>query len=484
MFPLKNFFPFLLLFLCCVAASAAKNQDWSKNVSVDKSGTVLIEDIPQVAQRGSYCVPSSIEMILRYYGANNYRDNRLGSFFDSSRSKGTYLNEVVRAFSTEPLSSEFQLTHIYDLWDARPPFRAVMRLERKKLVKSYLDAVPRRRASKNDKIKMERSGDIETFDAMNPSIAKKAFPQCRQNLRNLLASATEICISAGLPISWWTFMNFDPESRSDGSHLRVICGYKKSGNVLTEILYRDSWGKKERVKSVSLDEAVVMTVRLFTITPRGAAIPKIPTFQPNFPTKKIRLSPEVFIEMVDFEVPMFPSVSGLRRESVIRIGKYEITQRQYQTVMGTNPSRFVGENRPVENVSWEEAAEFCRRLTQRERSVGNIAPNQAYALPTNEQWRKLFTDDALRIKENPDAYAWLRANSGGETHFVGEKKPSEWGVHDAHGNVSEWLREQRLPFGSNFTSEGIFSNVGIGYDRQRAETVGFRIVLVELDSLK
>jgi formylglycine-generating enzyme required for sulfatase activity len=133
------------------------------------------------------------------------------------------------------------------------------------------------------------------------------------------------------------------------------------------------------------------------------------------------------------------------------MGSMEVTQEQFQTVMGKNPSRFPGEkvkgdisDYPVDNVTWEDAVEFCRRLTEipEEKSAG-----YAYRLPTEAEWEyacragsttAFFSDE--RSASLAD-FAWYRSNSNGHTHPVGSKKPNPWGLYDVHGNVSEWVSD-------------------------------------------
>ena len=117
--------------------------------------------------------------------------------------------------------------------------------------------------------------------------------------------------------------------------------------------------------------------------------------------------------------------------------KHEVTQGEWEAVMGTNPSYFsdCGPRCPVEEVSWDDTQELIRRLNSRESRSGNV-----YRLPTEAEWEygaRAGTPGA-RYGEL-GAVAWYRANSGYRTHPVGQKRPNAWGLHDMLGNVWEWV---------------------------------------------
>jgi formylglycine-generating enzyme required for sulfatase activity len=121
----------------------------------------------------------------------------------------------------------------------------------------------------------------------------------------------------------------------------------------------------------------------------------------------------------------------------------EVTQGQWQAVMGDNPSRFksCGENCPVENVSWDDIQEFIKKLNQRDSHYQYRLPTEAeweYAARTGSESRFCFGDSDETLKE----YAWFRDNSGGKTHPVSAKRPNDWGLYDMHGNVWEWCRDR------------------------------------------
>jgi formylglycine-generating enzyme required for sulfatase activity len=123
------------------------------------------------------------------------------------------------------------------------------------------------------------------------------------------------------------------------------------------------------------------------------------------------------------------------------IGRSPVTQRQWKKIMGTSPSNFRDEARPVEKVSWKEIQKFIQKLNSIENTAKYRLPSEAeweYACRAGTQSRYFFGDDESKL----DEYAWYAKNSGRKTHPVGKKKPNPWGLYDMHGNVWEWVQDE------------------------------------------
>lgn len=122
----------------------------------------------------------------------------------------------------------------------------------------------------------------------------------------------------------------------------------------------------------------------------------------------------------------------------------ELTQEQYKQLMGTSPAYYKGEQNPVDSVTWIEATEYGRRLSELppEKKAGNL-----FRLPTEAEWEYACRAGTTTVfpESDDDAgledFAWFHKNSARTTHPVGEKKPNAWGVFDMHGNVSEWCQD-------------------------------------------
>ena len=146
-------------------------------------------------------------------------------------------------------------------------------------------------------------------------------------------------------------------------------------------------------------------------------------------------------------------VHSMRIDEPFYIAQFEVTQAQWFSVMENDPSQFTDDdNRPVENVSWNDAQAFITKL--------NAADSAAtYRLPTEAEWEYAaragsgeayaFGDDAAEL----DTYAWYANNAADTTHPVGEKQPNAWDVHAMHGGVWEWVQNRYGPYASGANRE-------------------------------
>ena len=136
------------------------------------------------------------------------------------------------------------------------------------------------------------------------------------------------------------------------------------------------------------------------------------------------------------------------------MGKYEVTQKEWKEIIGSNPSDFKGDNLPVEDVSWYDVVEFCNKKSEREGltpcysgSGSNVSCNfsvNGYRLLTEAEWEYAARGGSKSRgykysgSSNPDDVAWYDGNSGSKTHQVGSKRSNELGLYDMSGNVYEW----------------------------------------------
>ena len=133
------------------------------------------------------------------------------------------------------------------------------------------------------------------------------------------------------------------------------------------------------------------------------------------------------------------------------IGKYEVTQSQYEKIMGNNPSKFKDTQMPVGYISWKDAKTFCDTLNTK--YSNQLPEGYRFDLPTEAQWEyacragtTTSLNNGTNIKDtsskssNLDEIGWYDGNSNDSTQKVGQKKPNAWGIYDMHGNVQEWCR--------------------------------------------
>jgi formylglycine-generating enzyme required for sulfatase activity len=157
------------------------------------------------------------------------------------------------------------------------------------------------------------------------------------------------------------------------------------------------------------------------------------------------------------------------------MGQHPVTQGEYLAVTGTNPSAFTGDmSRPVEQVTWLDATNYCYLLTQREQSAGRLPAGWVYRLPTESEWEyccRALTTSRYYFGNDPGDgasltnYAWYSVNSGSSTQPVGQLLPNAWGLVDMAGNVEEWCQDWY----------GIYPTANVSYNPQGPASGGGRV---------
>ncbi|WP_417590328.1 formylglycine-generating enzyme family protein [Owenweeksia hongkongensis] len=135
------------------------------------------------------------------------------------------------------------------------------------------------------------------------------------------------------------------------------------------------------------------------------------------------------------------------------MAKHPATQALYFAVTGKSPNTFKGDNKPVETVSWKDAALFCNTLSEMlnletcyiirsEKEIGFNTKANGYRLPTEAEWEYACKAGSSDVRYGEiDQIAWYKKNSNQSTHDVGQKEPNAWGLHDMLGNVWEWCSD-------------------------------------------
>lgn len=182
------------------------------------------------------------------------------------------------------------------------------------------------------------------------------------------------------------------------------------------------------------------------------------------------------------------------------IGAYEVTQAQYKTVTGQNPSKFKGNSLPVENVTWDNAVMFCEKL-----NAGGYAPEGwKFAMPTSEQWEyacragtttpfswgSVLNGDKANCYGSAPYGTTRKGTYLKKTQPVGSYAANDWGIYDMHGNVSEWCQKiiKGKPTyelrGGSWATPAKDCRSAARFERKPSgahQTIGFRVVLVKAE---
>lgn len=231
----------------------------------------------------------------------------------------------------------------------------------------------------------------------------------------------------------------------------------------------------------------------------GVGQKKVPV-KPN--KQKAKVKPETITNSIGMQFKLIPAgefmmgseefeklkpVHTVKIRTPFYLGIYPVTQREWETVTGNNPSDFEGDNQPVEQVSWDDVQEFIKKLSEKEGTNKYRLPSEAeweYAARAGTTTQYSFGDDESELGQ----YAWYIENSGsrapkkgdyfgyneddwlenkwnGKTHPVGQKNPNPWGLYDMYGNVWEWVQDEWHESYDGAPTDGSAWESGSGADR-------------------
>jgi len=269
----------------------------------------------------------------------------------------------------------------------------------------------------------------------------------------------------------------------DADAILYIDGEKR-GSLKKDIPLRISLAKGEYVvKAVGLDNSNDVVKLNYVVSETGMeklveiilqSIIKVRINHENAEVEKTK-------RIVDLEIDMV-EVRGYSGGN-FAIGKFEVTQAQWRTVMGNNPSVFKGDNMPVQSVSYNDVQNFIEKL--------NAATGKKYRLPYWDEWTFAASGGSLSQgykyagSDDLDEVAWYYDNSNYELRPVGRKKPNELGIYDMCGNIDEMLypaigNEVRL-IGGSYRSGSKYVNFKLETDKEsineRFNFMGFRLAL-------
>ncbi len=283
----------------------------------------------------------------------------------------------------------------------------------------------------------------------------------------LLVALCQMFVSAGensLPGSGISPISTSPQLRLSLVGSEVVLDYQLTGSGTFSILHFDDLAEIRTAGQLAFTGPSPKTKRGQMVAPMlGTARTSFFVLRENtnqISSRMIWVSPGRFTMGSDTYEAGRESDEGPPHEVTIEkgfwLGKYEATHAEFEEITGDNPSQFQsnGPEFPVEMVSWQDAVQYCSRLTEREQQAGRLPAGYVYRLPTEAEWeyacragtatRRHFGDDPYDTEISQ--YGWHGSISDSTTHRVGLLRANPWGFHDMYGNVFEWCLDIYAPY--------------------------------------